>query len=94
MVIAGEILKLIFSAWFTLTDKDKSDAVGTGLSKLVWLVLNSRKIILVVTLYAINNILAYYALARVEASVYSVILQLKVRAVITINLINYECMYV
>ncbi len=78
MVIVGELLKMIFSAYFCLTDKEKTDAVGSGLSKLVWLILNSRKIIVVVTLYAINNILAYYALARVEASVYSVILQLKV----------------
>ena len=51
------------------------DAVGTGISKLSWLLVNSKRIILLVVLYSIANLLTYYALARVEASVYSVLLQ-------------------
>lgn len=52
-----------------------SDAVGTGFSKLIWLLINAKRIIVLVVLYSIANLLTYYALARVEASVYSVLLQ-------------------
>ena len=51
------------------------DAVGVGFAKLSWLVLNSKRIIVLVLLYSLANLLTYYALARVEASVYSVLLQ-------------------
>lgn len=51
------------------------DAVGSGTSKMLWLLLNSTKIILLVVSYAMANILAYYALARVDAAVYTVMLQ-------------------
>jgi hypothetical protein len=51
------------------------DAVGSGTSKMLWLLLNSTKIILLVVSYAVANILAYYALARVDAAVYTVLLQ-------------------
>ena len=51
------------------------DAVGRGFSKLLWLLIHSQKIIVLVLLYSAANLLAYYALARVEASVYTVLLQ-------------------
>lgn len=52
-----------------------SDAQGSGLAKLFWLVRNCSKIILLVILYAISNLLSYFALARVDASAYTVLLQ-------------------
>lgn len=78
VVLMGEILKLLFSAYCSVTDKTETDAVGSGFTKLLWLALNSRKIIILVVMYMMTNMLAYYALARVEASVYTVILQLKI----------------
>ena len=61
-----------------MRDKTESDAVGRGLSKLWWLTVNSKKVIVLVILYSTANILAYYALERVEASVYTVTLQMKI----------------
>ncbi len=62
-----------------------TDNPGTGLGKLIWLLLNAKKIILLVVFYGAANLLTYFALARVEASVYAVVLQ-----VITYN--NIYCM--
>jgi len=53
------------------------DAQGVGYRKLLWLTWNSQKIILLVFLYALSNLLAYYALARVDASAYTVLLQVR-----------------
>lgn len=78
VVLVAELLKMIVSGYLAMTDKSDSDAQGTGLSKLIWLSWNSRKIIVLVVLYSIANLLAFYALNRVEASVYTVTLQLKI----------------
>lgn len=51
------------------------DAQGNGWRKLFWLLWNSQKIIILVILYASSNLLSYYALARVDASAYTVLLQ-------------------
>lgn len=53
------------------------DAVGSGFAKLFWLAWNCKKIIVLVFLYSIANILAYEALSRVDASVYTVLLQVR-----------------
>lgn len=71
-------MKLIFSGYISITDKSETDAVGVGFNKLLWLIVNSKKIIILVILYTIANILSYYALARVEAATYTVLLQLKI----------------
>ncbi len=71
-------MKLIFSGYLSITDKSETDAVGVGFNKLLWLIVNSKKIIILVILYTIANILSYYALARVEAATYTVLLQLKI----------------
>ncbi len=78
VVLFGELLKLVFSGYLSITDKSETDAIGSGFNKLLWLVVNSKKIIILVILYTIANILSYYALARVEAATYTVLLQLKI----------------
>lgn len=78
VVLVGEVMKLVISGYLTLTDRAETDAVGTGTGKLFWLVLNAKKIVVLVILYSIANITSYYALARVDASVYTVLLQLKI----------------
>ena len=58
-----------------LNDCVITDAQGGGVYKLLWLILNARKIVVLVILYALSNLLSYYALARVDASAYTVLLQ-------------------
>ncbi len=78
VVLVSEIIKMCVAGYLTMRDKTETDAVGRGFSKLWWLAVNSKKVIVLVILYSTANILAYYALERVEASVYTVTLQLKI----------------
>jgi hypothetical protein len=41
------------------------------------LIRHSSKVIVLVILYALSNLLSYYALARVDASAYTVLLQVR-----------------
>lgn len=77
VVLVGELIKITFSAYCALCTKQDSDTPGNGLMKLLWLALNARKIVVLVVLYSVGNVLAYYALARVDAAAYTVCLQLK-----------------
>lgn len=78
VVLIGEIIKLLISGYLALTDRSETDAQGSGFGKLGWLLIHARKIIVLVILYSVANITSYYALARVDASVYTVLLQLKI----------------
>jgi UDP-sugar transporter A1/2/3 len=78
VVLVGEIIKMVISGYLSIVDRSETDASGSGFSKLLWLVTHAKKIILLVVLYSIANIMSYYALARVDASVYTVLLQLKI----------------
>jgi 6-phosphogluconolactonase (cycloisomerase 2 family) len=53
------------------------DQHKSPLHQIVWLIVSSKKVVLLVILYAVANILAYYALARVDAAVYTVLLQVR-----------------
>lgn len=78
VVLVGEVLKFFISGYLALKDPTESDSQGQGLGKLVWCIANASKIIVLVILYSMSNILSYYALARVEAAAYTVMLQLKI----------------
>lgn len=77
VVLVGEIIKLIFSAYFVIYGKEESDVPGAGFSKFSWLILNARKMMVLVLTYSFGNVLVYYALARVDAASFTVTLQLK-----------------
>eukprot|EP01038_Epipyxis_sp_PR26KG_P005148 gene5148-7168_t len=76
-VFVAESLKLIISGYLAINDTNETDASGQGLVKLFWLLKNSKKIIALVIMYGIANLCTFYALARIDASVYTVLTQLK-----------------
>jgi solute carrier family 35 (UDP-sugar transporter), member A1/2/3 len=78
VVLVGEFLKMCVSGYLSVVDRSETDAQGQGTAKLLWLMVHGKKVIVLVVLYSIANIMSYYALARVDASVYSVLLQLKI----------------
>ena len=79
VVLVGEVVKLVFSGIVVFRDNiSETDSVGQGFRKLFWLALHSKKIVILVILYSVANLLSYYALARVEASVYTVTQQLRI----------------
>lgn len=51
------------------------DSGPHSFSRLLALLLNAQTVIVLVILYAVANLLSYYALARVDAAVYTVLLQ-------------------
>jgi UDP-sugar transporter A1/2/3 len=73
----GEVLKVCVSAYLTVKETE-SEVPEAGYKRLIWLSFNSKKVIVLVLLYTTSNMLTYYALARVEAAVYTVLQQLKI----------------
>lgn len=79
VVLIGELMKVVFSAYYVLRTKEESNSpLGSGLMKLWWLTIHSKGIIVLVVLYSAANLLTFYALGKVEASLFSVLTQLKV----------------
>eukprot|EP01031_Cornospumella_fuschlensis_P033818 gene33818-40919_t len=78
VVLVAEIIKLFFSGYLVLAEKADSDPGTSGFSRLFGLLKNAQKIVILVILYAMANILSYFALARVDAALYTVLLQLKI----------------
>ncbi len=77
VVLFGEIIKLFSSLYLIVYDRS-SDLQGSIGQKIFWLLSHSKKIIVLVVLYTFANVLSYQALARVEASVYTVTSQMKI----------------
>jgi UDP-sugar transporter A1/2/3 len=86
VVLVAELMKVVASAYLAITDKQASDALpgsenglsSNSLYRLMGLLLTADKVIILVVLYSVANLLSYYALARVDAAVYTVLLQLKI----------------
>lgn len=93
VVLVAELIKLIFSGYLVVTDNQTTgkpshplinhadqavDSNRTGFSRLGWLLIHAHKVLVLVILYGVANILSYYALARVDAALYTVLLQLKI----------------
>lgn len=76
LVLVSETIKLIICVILVLHENSKSDV--KGFTVLLNLLLYSKKIIILVVLYSVCNLLAYYAIARCEAAAYAVLLQLKI----------------
>ncbi len=78
VVVVSETIKLVFSACMTVAEMGGNDSWTTAFSRLFVLLKNSHKVIVLAGLYMTGNILSYYTLARVDASLYTVFQQLKV----------------
>lgn len=79
ILLVAEILKLVVSAGISWTgDPSVSDAQGEGLQRLIWLILHSRKMIIVSAAYAAMNILSFVALMYIGSGEFIIIAQLKI----------------
>lgn len=78
ILIIAEILKLIMATWYTLTDAEKSDSQGNGLSKLFWLITHSSKMLVLAAIYGAMNILSFVALQYIGAGEFTICAQLKI----------------
>lgn len=80
VVMASETIKLIFSTCMTVAEMTgpATESWGGVASKLFTLLRNSHRVIVLAALYMVGNMLSYYTLARVDASLYTVCQQLRV----------------
>ena len=78
VLLMAEIIKIIVSIWLTLTDTEKSDAQGQGVDKLMWLILNSGKMLVLAAIYGAMNILSFVALQYIGAGEFTICAQLKI----------------
>eukprot|EP01035_Chromulina_nebulosa_P041920 gene41920-56770_t len=77
ILIVSELLKLVVSIWMTLSDIEKTDAQGTGINKLIWLIRHSSKMLILAAIYGAMNILSFVALQYIGAGEFTICAQLK-----------------
>jgi UDP-sugar transporter A1/2/3 len=78
VLLVSEVAKLIVSAYYTIEDKEASDAQGKGLDKLLWLTVNSTQMFVLAVIYGLMNVLSFVALRRIDAAAFTVCAQLKI----------------
>jgi UDP-sugar transporter A1/2/3 len=71
VVMVAELIKLVVSIYLAYNPEK-------GFRRFIYLMFRSNKIIVLVILYGIGNLLSYFILSRVDASVYTVGSQLKI----------------
>jgi solute carrier family 35 (UDP-sugar transporter), member A1/2/3 len=82
ILLVGEVIKVVVATYFTynnsITRSEPSDARGTGLHRLWWLLANSWKMLVVALIYGAMNILSFVALQYIGAGEFTVCAQLKI----------------
>ena len=76
IVFWSEVLKLLVS--MVMIYKENSSSSTNYLNRLVSLLKNSQRILLIVGLYSFINVLSFHALGLLNAAVYTILIQLKV----------------
>jgi solute carrier family 35 (UDP-sugar transporter), member A1/2/3 len=78
VLLVAEAIKLLIATWLTVTSTENSDAQGTGIDKLKWLLLNSKKMFILAGIYGAMNILSFVALKHIGAGEFTICAQLKI----------------
>lgn len=80
ILFVSEILKILFSLYMITHDSEglKSDAPGTGWTKIYWLICNSQKMLILAAIYGAMNILSFIALEYIGAGEFTICAQLKI----------------
>ena len=99
ILIVAEIIKIFIAIWFTVTDKEPSDSQGKGFQKLVWLVMNSHKMLVLAAIYAAMNILSFVALQYIGAGEFTICAQVRnqylvLKTILLISLTFYSLLLV
>ncbi|KAJ1430086.1 nucleotide-sugar transporter-domain-containing protein [Ochromonadaceae sp. CCMP2298] len=80
ILIVAEVIKILFSVYmiFNETDPAQSDSQGKGVNKLLWLLKNSGKMLMLAVIYGAMNILSFVALQYIGAGEFTICAQLKI----------------
>jgi solute carrier family 35 (UDP-sugar transporter), member A1/2/3 len=74
VVFGSEILKLLICLYYVTTSNEETTSGGRGVTKAIWLIQNSSKMIIVAVCYLIMNVLSFLCLNYIgsgEFTVYS-----------------------
>ena len=78
-LLVMEIAKLLLSMWMVVFSGLTSDVPSGGaISKYVWLIAHSWKMMVPAAIYLVMNILGFVALGHLDASTFSIVAQMKV----------------
>eukprot|EP00808_Paulinella_micropora_P028374 g52000.t1 len=81
VLMAGEVIKLVASAiatgWFGQSEPSDIQKMK-GLSKLWYLTLNSKKMIVLVAIYGLMNLLSFISIKRINATEFTIAAQTKI----------------
>jgi UDP-sugar transporter A1/2/3 len=78
ILLVGELIKFVVSAVIVVNSNEPSSSVGTGLSKLMWVISNSKKMMVLAGIYLAMNVLSFVSLTYIGAGEFSVCAQLKI----------------
>jgi hypothetical protein len=81
VLIIAEIIKFVTSIIFISSDVEVSDAQGTGITKLMWLITHSSKMFVLALIYSVMNIFSFIALEYIGAGEFTICAQLKILTV-------------
>jgi solute carrier family 35 (UDP-sugar transporter), member A1/2/3 len=78
VILVAESIKLVASGFLSVWQSSKKTGSGFWLYRLLNLLWNGRKVIILVILYSISNTIPLYAISRIGAPIFTVCIQLKV----------------
>ena len=72
ILLVGELIKLVVSAAIVVNSAEPSSSVGKGTAKLVWVISNSKKMLVLAGIYLAMNVLSFISLTYIGAGEFSV----------------------
>lgn len=72
ILLVGELVKLFVSSIIVVNSSEPSSSVGKGMAKLVWVISNSKKMLVLAGIYLGMNVLSFISLTYIGAGEFSV----------------------
>lgn len=82
VLLVGELIKLVCSGFFAAflwpSDSGSNAGAGAGVSKMIFLIKNSAKMLFLAVVYAAMNMLSFVAIKRIDAGAFTIVAQMKI----------------
>jgi solute carrier family 35 (UDP-sugar transporter), member A1/2/3 len=85
VVFGSEIVKLFICFYYVTTSNEETTSGGRGVTKAIWLIQNSSKMIVVAVCYLIMNVLSFLCLNYIGSGEFTVYSQLKILTTATFS---------
>jgi solute carrier family 35 (UDP-sugar transporter), member A1/2/3 len=93
VVFGSEILKLLICFYYVTTSNEETTSGGRGVTKAIWLIQNSSKMIVVAVCYLIMNVLSFLCLNYIGSGEFTVYSQLKILTTATFSTIILQTQF-